>query len=213
MKNIFSVLILCSLLITPVASATTYPPLTQPASIRVMGYGSAGDDVVLLQQTLQRLGYFPTRTRITGYYGVTTYRAVQQFQRAHNIVMTGRVGPRTQAALMKYVQPTNTSYVYCIPPGINLNESVANEAMHDGWNEYNITIREKLSALGATCNGGILHAANGKPIYFYRMKGYWGNAPYNYEELRLAESNEIIGLSNQYELVLISCTSGGHLIQ
>ncbi|KKU52080.1 MAG: Ricin B lectin, partial [Parcubacteria group bacterium GW2011_GWA2_47_10] len=62
-------------------------------------FGMNSLDVVLLQQTLQQLGYFSAATQPTGYFGTITANAVRLFQTAYNISATGYVGTLTRAAL------------------------------------------------------------------------------------------------------------------
>jgi hypothetical protein len=205
MKILFSLFILISLMIPVSAGATTYyaNPTIPITTIQIMGYGASGESVVLLQQTLQRLGYFPNDSAVTGYYGLTTARSVQGFQRAHGIVATGHVGPRTQAALMKYAilpAPVYTSYTSCIP----------SDTMLDSYESY--FVRERLRGLDARCKDGMLYTGNGKPIYLYRMKGCWGNAPYNYREILRNQAEEIAALRDRYTVVQIPCNVAGDTV-
>lgn len=61
--------------------------------------GSRGAQVVTLQTILNKQGYMQVSP--TGYFGLITYKAVQQFQKAHGISQTGFVGPLTRAVLIK----------------------------------------------------------------------------------------------------------------
>jgi peptidoglycan hydrolase-like protein with peptidoglycan-binding domain len=201
MKTIFFLFLILSLLPLSVDAGIYYE--NPPISIQIMGYGATGESVVLLQQTLQRLGYFPFDLAVTGYYGMTTARAVQGFQRAHGIVATGHVGPCTQAALMNYAvlsTPVYTSYASCIPADLMLDRYEA------------ASIRERLRGLDARCRDGMLYSGNGKPIYVYHMKGCWGNAPYNYREILRDQSEEIAALRNRYTVIQIPCTVGGDMV-
>ena len=73
------------------------PKPTQPTITRNLGFGSRGEQVTRLQTILIEQGYL--RGQATGYFGVLTLKAVYGFQRAHNIVATGFVGPLTRAAI------------------------------------------------------------------------------------------------------------------
>lgn len=63
--------------------------------------GSQGNEVKILQQTLQKLGFFPQGQACTGYFGSITVKAVKLFQSKNNIQQTGTIGPITRAALNK----------------------------------------------------------------------------------------------------------------
>ncbi|MGE5389849.1 MAG: peptidoglycan-binding protein [Deltaproteobacteria bacterium] len=60
-------------------------------------WGSRGDNVVKLQQTLNKWGYWCGNA--DGIFGAKTYSAVIRFQRDHGISTTGTVGPKTRQAL------------------------------------------------------------------------------------------------------------------
>ena len=60
-------------------------------------WGSRGNDVVKLQQTLNNQGYWCGNT--DGIFGAKTYSAVIKFQRDHGISQTGTVGPKTRQSL------------------------------------------------------------------------------------------------------------------
>ncbi len=82
------------------APAVIAPEITQPASYifpRYLGYGDKGEDVLMLQTTLARLGYLSATPN--GNFGPATKSAVQKFQQAHGIRQTGNVGPSTKDAL------------------------------------------------------------------------------------------------------------------
>ena len=56
---------------------------------RSLYLGVRGDDVTLLQQKLQALGFFPAAQAPTGFFGNLTVEAVRQFQCAKGIVCEG----------------------------------------------------------------------------------------------------------------------------
>jgi hypothetical protein len=64
---------------------------------RRLSIGKRGDDVMLLQEILADKGFL--KTTPTGYFGVSTYRATQAFQRANNLSPVGSTGPSTRAVL------------------------------------------------------------------------------------------------------------------
>ncbi len=59
--------------------------------------GSTGADVTALQDILIRAGYLTGAA--TGYYGLLTQTAVENYQTAHGLAPVGVVGPATRAAL------------------------------------------------------------------------------------------------------------------
>jgi peptidoglycan hydrolase-like protein with peptidoglycan-binding domain len=62
-------------------------------------YKSRGEQVVTLQMILIQQGYLTGSP--TGYFGILTFKAVKDFQRAHNINPTGLVGPATRGIMSK----------------------------------------------------------------------------------------------------------------
>ncbi len=84
---------------TTKGSATTPTPSDQIT--RNLGIGSYGSQVTLLQNILIKRGYL--KVQPSGYFGVLTFRAVVQFQRANNIPATGFVGALTRSALNRDV--------------------------------------------------------------------------------------------------------------
>ncbi len=71
-------------------SAITTPGVT-------LRYGSAGNDVVALQNRLIELGYLTGSA--DGKFGMATKTALIAFQKANNLVRDGKAGAKTQAAL------------------------------------------------------------------------------------------------------------------
>lgn len=85
--------------------------------------GSKGDDVILLQTMLYKLGYGLGVYGIDGDFGKSTEQAVKNFQSDHKAsdgtVVDGVVGPMTWAALDKAVaqmdaKPVEHTYTVCI---------------------------------------------------------------------------------------------------
>ncbi|MCH8244655.1 peptidoglycan-binding protein [Patescibacteria group bacterium] len=62
-------------------------------------FGVRGNSVVILQNILKQLEFFPEDVDSTGYFGSITEVAVQAYQENRGIETTGTVGPITRAAL------------------------------------------------------------------------------------------------------------------
>lgn len=81
----------------------TPTPLPVPADniaiTKNLWLGSHGAQVITLQTVLIQQGYMTGAP--TGYFGILTFKAVKQFQKAHNISPTGFVGALTRAVLSK----------------------------------------------------------------------------------------------------------------
>jgi heat shock protein HslJ len=74
--------------------------VTSTSTLKITKYlalGSRNADVYTLQNILIDGRYM--KAPATGYFGMLTYKAVREFQRAHNIMAIGFVGPVTRAAL------------------------------------------------------------------------------------------------------------------
>ncbi|MBP9749776.1 MAG: peptidoglycan-binding protein [Candidatus Pacebacteria bacterium] len=87
---------------------TTPPVVCMPTTGPVLGLGSRGSEVTLLQQYLaQDATLYPER-EVSGYYGPATERAVQRFQAKYGIVTAGTpattgygtVGAKTRAVMV-----------------------------------------------------------------------------------------------------------------
>lgn len=71
----------------------------------ILKWGSAGDEVAKLQETLRHLGYYAGA--IDGRFGPLTRSAVMAFQQAAQLVVDGIVGPATWAALAEEPAPSS----------------------------------------------------------------------------------------------------------
>ncbi len=79
-----------------------------PVQRRVLGLGSFGEDVEIIQEILFALGYY--NGDITGNFDTNTMEAVKAFQEDNGLVPDGIVGPETWNAIMNsiYNKPQNT---------------------------------------------------------------------------------------------------------
>lgn len=84
---------------------TPTPPPAAPTSVQSftknLSIGSSGDEVKLLQERLQDLGFFPASIDPNGYFGPTTAAALKKFQSANGVAPVGYVGPNTRKVLNK----------------------------------------------------------------------------------------------------------------
>jgi len=92
MKRLVS-LLLCSLLCLALLSAAS----AEDAGYRPMQYGDSGENVLLIQEQLQTLGYY--EGKITGNYLDGTRDAVLQFQTDYGLEATGMVDGETEALI------------------------------------------------------------------------------------------------------------------
>jgi peptidoglycan hydrolase-like protein with peptidoglycan-binding domain len=81
-----------------IAAVIAAAPVNADAAT-LLKVGSRGSQVVLVQKTLQDLGYF-TYPVSTGYYGSITKAAVKRFQKANGIIADGIVGSKTMGLLL-----------------------------------------------------------------------------------------------------------------
>lgn len=81
------------------------PIITSAATLR---RGTRNNEVVQVQKTLQRLGYF-TYPRATGYYGPITEKAVKKFQKDHGLLVDGLFGKNTRGSLNNYIEENSIS--------------------------------------------------------------------------------------------------------
>ncbi len=73
-------------------------PALRPTGVPVLGYGSAGDMVLWMQELLKSAIH---SQRATGLFGSQTLANLRRFQIRHGIPPTGQTGPRTWRALLR----------------------------------------------------------------------------------------------------------------
>jgi hypothetical protein len=109
---------------------------------------------------------------------------------------------------------SQSSLAKCLPAEIKLSDVVdaTNAAYANGQpvGVRKVTVEQKLNELKATCNSdNKLVDANGKQIIFYRLKGCWGNPPYNYQDILQEQRHEINKLKQQYTVIEMTCNPSG----
>jgi hypothetical protein len=72
--------------------------------VRTLRYGIRGDDVANLQKGLNQMPSTFPRLTLDGIYGQKTARRTQEFQRQHNLVPDGIVGPITWDIFLKILK-------------------------------------------------------------------------------------------------------------
>lgn len=99
----------------------------------------------------------------------------------------------------------------CLPKDIKLSDVVSRDETHN--RTVITTVEQKLKQLKARCRSSDkkLIAASGKPIYFYKLTGCWGNAPANYQEILRKQQEEIEKLRASYTVIEITCNPTGAL--
>ena len=101
----------------------------------------------------------------------------------------------------------------CLPSDVAADEVIGVEQSGVKQARKEITVKSKLSQIGARCRGKRLLDARGKQIHFYRLTGCWGNPPENYQEILDNQQRELTRLRRHYSVVEISWNPGGELIQ
>ena len=95
-SSILYLLVITAILVSAGFGRTAYASPT-------LSVNSTGDDVIILQQKLKDIGY--TITMVDGEFGAETKAAVENFQRDHNLSVTGIVNNATWRALKKVKTP------------------------------------------------------------------------------------------------------------
>jgi hypothetical protein len=99
----------------------------------------------------------------------------------------------------------------CLPPGIESSDVVSAQLVKSKMTIKKITVEQRLIELDARCENGKLSAA-GKEIYFYRLKGCWGNPPADYQEILQRQNEELEKLRKRYTVVEMTCNPEGLLL-
>jgi len=87
---------------TPLISSVSVDPATI-AEVDLQP-GARNPHVKKVQEVLKALGYLPSDTKTTGYFGPQTRKAIKNFQRAQGLAATGFFNSTTRAALKKVLK-------------------------------------------------------------------------------------------------------------
>lgn len=85
----------------------------------------------------------------------------------------------------------------CLPGNVQLTHVVS-------YGKREVTVEETLDAMQAKCENGKLVDQNKKEIRFFRIACF-GNPPYNYDEIRQREQEEIARLRENFNVIVIEC--------
>ncbi|GEM_PF-5784511 len=97
----------------------------------------------------------------------------------------------------KIVQAAANKKFDCLPADIKADYIVS-------YGDKNVSVQEKLIELNADCVDGRLVDGNKREIRFFRVACF-GNPPYNYDEIRQHEREEMARLRQVYTVVVIQC--------
>lgn len=98
----------------------------------------------------------------------------------------------------------------CLPKGIKEDEVVF--VKRSGRDVKQITVKQKLKQLKARCRERRLVDSKGRPVYFYRLTGCWGNPPSDYLEILERQRKELSDLKKRYTVIEMTCNPSGEPI-
>ena len=104
----------------------------------------------------------------------------------------------------------------CLPKDVKTTDVVSTRLVRarDGSKEIQkVMVDETLKKLKAKCKKGKLVDASGKEIYFYRLRGCWGNPPADYQDILSQQQRELEDLRKRYRVIEMTCNaSGGQIL-
>lgn len=106
---------------------------------------------------------------------------------------------------------TQRQFQGCLPSGIKSSDVVSAQLVKSRMAVKKITVEQRLIELDARCDNGKLVDAAGKEIYFYRLKGCWGNPPADYQEILQRQNEELEKLRKRYTVIEMTCYPEGVL--
>jgi len=107
-----------------------------------------------------------------------------------------------------------SKFCACLPKGIQASEVVSYRGAGPALpgSKQEVTVEEKLKSLKARCKRGTLIDGSGKPIYFFRLTGCWGNPPEDYLDIMEKQNNELMRLRKRYTVIEMTCNPSGEQI-
>jgi hypothetical protein len=105
--------------------------------------------------------------------------------------------------------------VQCLPESVKPTDVVSTTLVQTdgGTLVEKITVEQKLTELKANCKNGRLVDGAGTEIYFYKLRGCWGNPPRNYQEILERQEAELAILRKQYMVIEMTCNPSGFPIR
>ena len=105
--------------------------------------------------------------------------------------------------------------VQCLPESVKPTDVVSTTLVQTdgGTLVEKITVEQKLTELKANCKNGKLVDGAGTEIYFYKLRGCWGNPPRNYQEILERQEAELAILRKQYMVIEMTCNPSGFPIR
>lgn len=101
----------------------------------------------------------------------------------------------------------------CLPKGISRTDIVSAQLQRPGRGDgVKVTVEQKLKEIKARCRKGKLVDADGKQVYFYHLRGCWGNPPEDYQEILNQQRLELEKLRKRYRVIEMTCNTSGRLI-
>ncbi len=135
-------------------SNSTAPLIDRIKDIPAIELKSKGENVIVLQEALARLGFF--QGQLIGNFGPKTHTAVLQFQIQHNIISDSSVkgagvfGPRTKAALLAALSQLAQTVPTQTQAPVPTHSDVSLDAQRTQEQELTELIAQLRQALGAT---------------------------------------------------------------
>jgi len=102
----------------------------------------------------------------------------------------------------------------CLPADVHLDDVVDAHVVASSGDGRpavidKVMVKQKLTALQASCRDGKLVDGAGRELRFYRLVGCWGNPPYNYQAILHRQQEEIARLKEHYTVIEMTCNPAG----
>lgn len=93
----------------------------------------------------------------------------------------------------------------CLPDNTKLTDIVT----YGRTRARSVTVKAKLTQIGARCRKSKLIDASGRQIHFYQLQGCWGNPPADHLEILQTQAKEIAVLKKKYRVIELACDPAG----